>query len=114
MPLVYLSITYVHQAQIAEESSSVEITALDVASALQEIDAVLGWIELHGNEMSEGDNFQTPTDENLDFNMLTAENVAKVKCMHLFKSLYHVYKRFSLICVKGIFPFLLLVFPHFL
>lgn len=65
---------------MAEDSSSVELTAAEVTSALEEVDAIFGYLENYGKDMLEGDNFQGSGDADaLDFEILTLENVAKVK-----------------------------------
>lgn len=65
---------------MAEESSSIELTAADITSALGEIDAVFDYIENYGKSELEGDNFHSNNEtDNLDFELLTLENLAKVK-----------------------------------
>lgn len=55
-----------------------ELSAAEITSALEEIDTVLGFLEANGKDLLEGDNF-SQTDENINFEILTLENVAKVK-----------------------------------
>lgn len=65
-----------------------ELTETDVASALQEVDAVFTYLEDYGKESLEGDNFQFNNDtDGLNFDLLTLENLAKVKGRYNYKIL---------------------------
>lgn len=64
---------------MAEDSSSVELTALDITSCLEELDVVLEFLEQFGKDMLEGDNFQTTDDDKVNMELLTSENILKTK-----------------------------------
>ena len=68
------------QNQVAEDSSSVELSAYDMTSALEEIDTVIHFVQTHGQDLLEGDNFtQNQSDDSINFELLTVENLMKVK-----------------------------------
>jgi len=76
------------QNQVAEESSSVEISAAEITSALQEVDVVVQFVEEFGKEALEGDNFSSSGGEDgVNFELLTVENVLRAKSRYKLDSL---------------------------